>query len=174
MLIRLVYLFMVRVFGLSCGPCQVPAWRAAQPAIAQYGQVSLYGLAPLVTAQLLVGLQQRTRTGARTNEKALRSVCEKLRMHHVTTIIPASASAAPFPGLDRNARTLLASLTRHARRAVLDPETERAKDVWDLVAFGRPGGKPALHRYLPGVAAGSRETVGGRGAAPAPRAWRGR
>ncbi len=116
------------------------AWRAAQPAIAQYGQVSLYGLAPLVTAQLLAGLQQRTRSGARTSEKALRSVCDKLRMHHVTTIIPASGSAAPLPGLDRNARTLLASLTRHARRAVLDPETERAKDVWDLVAFGRPGG----------------------------------
>jgi integrase len=114
------------------------AWRAAQPAIAQYGQVSLYGLAPLVTAQLLVGLQQRTRSGARTSEKALRSVCDKLRLHHVTTII--AASAAPPPGLDRNARTLLASLARHARRVLLDPETERAKDVWDLVAFGRPGG----------------------------------
>ncbi|HEV3295627.1 MAG TPA: tyrosine-type recombinase/integrase [Streptosporangiaceae bacterium] len=115
------------------------AWRAAQPAIAQYGQVSLYGLAPLVAAQLLAGLQQRTRSSTRTNEKALRSVCEKLRLHHVTTIIPASGDVF-LPGPDRNAGTLLASLTRHARRALLDPETEKAKDVWDLVAFGRPGG----------------------------------
>jgi hypothetical protein len=115
------------------------AWRAAQPAIAQYGQVSLYGLAPLVAAQLLAGLQQRTRSSTRTNEKALRSVCEKLRLHHVTTIIPASGDVF-LPGLDRNAGTLLASLARHARRALLDPETEKAKDVWDLVAFGRPGG----------------------------------
>jgi hypothetical protein len=115
------------------------AWRAAQPAIAQFGQVSLYGLAPLVTAQLLAGLQQRTRSSARTSEKALRSVCEKLRLHQVTTIIPVSGEVS-LPGLDRNAGILLASLTRHARRAVLDPETEKAKDVWDLVAFGRPGG----------------------------------
>jgi integrase len=115
------------------------AWRAAQPAIAQYGQVSLYGLAPLVAAQLLVGLQQRTRSSARTNEKALRSVCEKLRLHQVTTIIPASGEVS-VPGLDRNAGTLLTSLARHARRALLDPETEKVKDEWDLVAFGRPGG----------------------------------
>ena len=115
------------------------AWRAAQPAIAQYGQVSLHGLAPLVAAQLLVGLQQRTRSSTRTSEKALRSVCEKLRLHHVTTIIPASGEVS-LPGLDRNAGTLLASLARHARRALLDPETEKAKDVWDLAAFGRPGG----------------------------------
>lgn len=115
------------------------AWRAAQPAIAQYGQVSLHGLPPLVTAQLLAGLQRRTRSGARTNEKALRSVCDKLRLHDVTTIVPASGGAFP-PGLDRNARTLLGSLARHAGMALLDPETEKAKDVWDLVAFGRPGG----------------------------------
>ena len=115
------------------------AWRAAQPAIAQYGQVSLHGLAPLVAAQLLVGLQQRTRSSTRTSEKTLRSVCEKLRLHHVTTIIPASGEVS-LPGLDRNAGTLLASLARHARRALLDPETEKAKDVWDLAAFGRPGG----------------------------------
>jgi hypothetical protein len=116
------------------------AWRAAQPAIAQYGQVSLYGLAPLVTAQLLVALQQRTRSSTRTSEKALRLVCEKLRLRHVTTIIPASALDAPLRDLDRNARTLLASLARHAHRALLNPETEKVKDVWDLVAFGRPGG----------------------------------
>ena len=115
------------------------AWRAAQPAIAQYGQVSLYGLAPLVTAQLLAGLQQRTRSGARTNEKALRSVCEKLRLHRVTTIILAPGDVS-LPGLERNAGTLLASLARHARRALLDPETEKTRDEWDLVAFGRPGG----------------------------------
>src|SRR5689334_2592931 len=37
-------------------------------------------------------------------------------------------------------RPLLASLARHAHRALLNPETEKVKDVWDLVAFGRPGG----------------------------------
>ena len=100
----------------------------------------MYGLAPLVTAQLLVALQQRTRSSTRTSEKALRLVCEKLRLHHVTTIIPASALDAPLRELDRNARTLLASLARHAHRALLNPETEKVKDVWDLVAFGRPGG----------------------------------
>ena len=85
-------------------------------------------------------MQQRTRSSTRTSEKALRLVCEKLRLHQVTTIIPASALDAPLRDLDRNARTLLASLARHAHRALLNPETEKVKDVWDLVAFGRPGG----------------------------------
>ena len=112
------------------------AWRAAQPAIAQYGQVSLYGLAPLVTAQLLVALQQRTRSSTRTSEKALRLVCEKLRLHHVTTIIPASALDAPLRDLDRNARTLLASLARHAHRALLTrkPRRSRTCGIWSRSA----------------------------------------
>ena len=38
----------------------------------------------------------------------------------------------------------------------------------------RSSGPTALHQHLPGVAAGSRETVGGRGAAPPPRPGRGR
>ena len=66
-------------------------------------------------------------------------MCEKLRLHHVTAIIPASALDAPLRDLDRNARTLLASLARHAHRALLNPETKKVKDERDLVAFGHRG-----------------------------------
>ena len=134
----------------------------------------MYGLAPLVTAQLLVGLQQRTRSSTRTSEKALRLVCEKLRLHHVTTIIPASALDAPLTGPGPQRPYPAGLPARHAHRALLNPETEKVKDVWDLVAFGRPGGSLALHGHLPALAAGSRETVGGRGTAAAPRAGGGR
>ena len=79
------------------------------------------------------------------------------------TMSPRSSRPPPSTrrsGLDRNARTLLPSLARHAHRALLNPETEKVKDVWDLAAFGHPAAA-SLSRHLPEVAAGSRETVGG-------------
>ncbi|HET8659186.1 MAG TPA: hypothetical protein VFM55_09330 [Micromonosporaceae bacterium] len=41
------------------------AWRARQSASTRPGETSLRGLAPLVVAQLLLGIQERTRTGRR-------------------------------------------------------------------------------------------------------------
>jgi integrase len=119
-----------------------PAWRAGESAIAQYGQISFYGLAPLVTIQLLFALQQRTRGGARTHEKALRGMCERLRLQRAATIVGMHETASSRQVLvgDRNARSLLVSLAGQVHRALLDPETEKTKDVWDLVAFGRTGG----------------------------------
>jgi integrase len=118
-------------------------WRAGESVIAQYGQISFYGLAPLVTIQLLFALQQRTRDGARTNEKALRGVCERLRLQRAATIVGMHDPARSQQVLvgDRNARCLLVGLAGQVHRALLDPETEKTKDVWDLVAFGRTGGR---------------------------------
>jgi hypothetical protein len=48
------------------------AWQATVPAAAEPGRMSLRGLAPLVVAQLLFGLQQRTRAGRKTNDEQLR------------------------------------------------------------------------------------------------------
>ena len=31
-------------------------------------------------------------------------------------------------------------MARHVRRALADPGSEQAKDIWDLAIFGHPGG----------------------------------
>ena len=48
-------------------------------------------------------------------------------------------ATAPTPGAGREKRTLLTALARHAALALSDPETEKAKDVWELAVFGLAG-----------------------------------
>ena len=99
------------------------------------GQVSLAGMPPLITAQVLYGLQQRTRSGAHTRVQMLRLVVEDLRHAQADSV----HATAPTPGTGREKRTLLTALARHAALALSDPETEKAKDVWELAVFGLAG-----------------------------------
>ena len=41
--------------------------------------------------------------------------------------------------MGREKRTVLTALARHAALALSDPETEKAKDVWELAVFGLAG-----------------------------------
>jgi integrase len=108
------------------------AWRAIEPAVEEPGQVSLHGICDGAVAELLYGLQQRTASGAATSPAQLRQVARELRR-------------AGARGLDEIAggtgsqHRLVRCLARHAASALLDPETEVRKDVWDLVVFGQPG-----------------------------------
>jgi integrase len=111
-------------------------WRAITAPIVVTGQVSLAGLAPLLTAQVLYGLQQRTRTGAQTRLHVLRAVVQDLRRARADTV---HAAVDPSPGMRREKRTVLAALARHSALATADPETEKAKHVWELAVFGLPG-----------------------------------
>jgi hypothetical protein len=54
-------------------------WRALASPVPVGGQVSLRGLAPLLAAEVLYGLQQRTRQGVTTRLHVLRAVVEDLR-----------------------------------------------------------------------------------------------
>jgi hypothetical protein len=114
-----------------------PRWRATTSPIVVTGQVSLAGMPPLITAQVLYGLQQRTRSGAHTRIEVLRLVVEELRRSQADTVDALADS--PPDGMGREKRTVLGALTRHARLAVADPEAERAKDVWELTVFGLRG-----------------------------------
>ena len=105
-----------------------------QPAVAEGGLVSLRGLAPLVAVQVLFGLQQRTRGGAKTTDVDLRGVCDALRRQQV-----AHRGCAPARSAGKAARSLLRALARHARLALADPASEQDKDIWDLAVFGHPG-----------------------------------
>jgi hypothetical protein len=80
--------------------------------------VSLAGMPPLITAQVLYGLQQRTRSGAHTRVQMLRLVVEDLRHAQADSVTTASPS-----GMGREKRTVLTALARHAALALSDPDS---------------------------------------------------
>lgn len=100
------------------------------------GEVSLRGLPPLVVAEVLVGLQQRCRINAvKTGEAVLRAVCNDIRRRQVGSL----RDYGPGEGRDLEFTGLAHCLIDHARRALLTPETEVAKDDWGLTVFGHRG-----------------------------------
>ncbi|HEY6696965.1 MAG TPA: site-specific integrase, partial [Acidimicrobiales bacterium] len=110
-------------------------WRRTTSPVVLTGRVSLAGMPPLITAQVLYGLQQRTRSGAHTRVQMLRMVVEDLRHAQADSV----HATAPPPGAGREKRTVLTALAHHAALALGDPETEKAKDVWELAVFGLAG-----------------------------------
>jgi integrase len=109
-------------------------WRRETPAVSEPGRLSLRGLPPLLVCQLLLGLQERTRTGRKTVEEHLRLVINQARRAQ-------AANLAGVAGLRlaRTQRSLVASMLTHIDRLLLDPEVEKVKDDWDLAAFGADG-----------------------------------
>ncbi|MFN2496443.1 MAG: hypothetical protein ABR608_11135 [Pseudonocardiaceae bacterium] len=110
-------------------------WQRTQPAVCEGGQVSLRGLTPLVVAQVLFGIQQRIHSGAKLTEVSLRAVCDALRREQAGSIEAGEADRVP----GKPARSLLRTMVRDVRRALADPGSEHAKDIWDLAVFGHPG-----------------------------------
>jgi integrase len=110
-------------------------WRLTEPAVSEAGQVSLRGLPPLVVVEVLFGVQERVRGGAKITDVGLRAVCDTLRREQVTAIEACESERAP----GKPARSLLRALARDVRRALADPGREQAKDTWDLAVFGHPG-----------------------------------
>ncbi|MGI8307009.1 tyrosine-type recombinase/integrase [Saccharopolyspora hattusasensis] len=108
-------------------------WRRIEPAIEGAGQVSLHGIPALVVAEVLYGLQQRTRDGALTGTARLRQIAWELRREQ-----PVSLAGSDLNGRG-DQHKVLRCFVRHVQRAFRTPETERVKDVWDLAVFGLPG-----------------------------------
>jgi integrase len=96
----------------------------------------MYVLVPLVAVQVLAGLQQRTRDGAKTSASDLRMACRALAGQRVTAIGECDIECVPG---GTSARPLLRALARHARLAVSDPGSEQDRDTWDLAVFGHRG-----------------------------------
>jgi len=95
-------------------------WRRTTSPVVVTGTVSLAGMPPLVTAQVLYGLQQRTRSGARTRVQMLRLVVEDLRRAQADSMHTDSVTTASPPGMGREKRTVLTALARHAALALSD------------------------------------------------------
>ena len=76
------------------------AWRVTEPPVPRAGQVSLAGLKPAAAAEVLFGLQQRTRQGVKTYCAILRAVANDARAQQVSSLAdltsrPAAARAMP-------------------------------------------------------------------------------
>ncbi|MFN2497144.1 MAG: tyrosine-type recombinase/integrase [Pseudonocardiaceae bacterium] len=111
-------------------------WQLTQPAVSEGGQVSLRGVSPLVVVEVLFGIQQRTRGGAKLTEVNLRAIGDALRREQVASI---QACEANRVSAGKPARSLLRALVREVGRALADPSCEQVKDTWDLGVFGHPG-----------------------------------
>ncbi len=111
-------------------------WRLTETPVGRGGQISFRGLAPVVVAEVLVGLQQRSRVdGVKTKESDLRRWCNELRAQQVLTLADYVMDAVRDPTF----QSLCNSVSAHARRALASPETEIANNEWDLVVFGHTG-----------------------------------
>jgi integrase len=112
-------------------------WRRAAAPVSRGGEVNFAGLAPLVLAQVLLGLQQRCRlNGVKTKEADLRIFCNELRATQATQVSDYRDAAGHR---DAGFVSMVNALTSQGPRAMSCPETEVGKDVWDLAVFGHSG-----------------------------------
>ena len=110
-------------------------WRARESGVAEPGQVNLRALPVLVVVEVLFGVQQRVRGGAKITEVELRVLCDGLRRRQAASITTDRTEITR----NKSVRSLRAALTQHVRRALADPGSEQAKDIWDLAIFGHRG-----------------------------------
>ena len=122
----------------AAGSFDEDRWRVTASPVPVGEQVSLRGLPDLLAAEILYGLQQRTRAGLTTRMHMLRAVAEDLRRSGAASLFQAAASAGPAI---REKRALLGSLSRYVRGGLGDTAAETARDVWDLSAFGSSRGR---------------------------------
>ena len=139
-------------------------WQLTEPAVSEGGQVSLRGLPPLVVVEVLFGVQQRTRGGAKITDVTLRAVCDALRRQQASSVAacdaePRSRQAGQDPaGRDGPPRAPGAGRSRQrAGQGHLGPCGLRARRA------------AVVHRHHPAVAARGGQGVGRRRAAPPPR-----
>lgn len=110
-------------------------WRTETSGSTRPGEISLRGLDPMVVAQLLLAMQERTRTGRKHFDEHMRYVVNAIRRQHVRSLTEVDTDRLS----SRMLRSLVRSMVDHLRRFFVDVETEKDKDVWDLAAFGVPG-----------------------------------
>ena len=103
--------------------------------VAEPGRVNLRALPALVIVEVLFGIQQRVRGGAKVTDGELRVLCDALRRQQVTSI---EADEAESRVTNHSARCSTRCAAMFAA-ALADPGSEQAKDVWDLAIFGHRG-----------------------------------
>jgi len=100
-------------------------WQVRESGVAEPGQVNLRALPALVVLEVLFGIQQRVRGGAKVTDVDVRVLCDALRREQTASIQTIEVELV----FTRPVRSLLNAVRRHVRRALADPGTEHAKDV---------------------------------------------
>jgi hypothetical protein len=111
------------------------AWQATGDPVPRAGQVSLAGLRPAMAVQVLFGLQQRTRQGVKTDSAILRAVGNDARAQQAASLAALEVPASRGQGY----ASVVGTMITHVRRGAGSPETEIAKDTWDMALFGHHG-----------------------------------
>ena len=107
------------------------AWCRSSAPVASGHEAVMRGLAPLVQAQILSGLQERCRQGALTLLPGLRIICRRLLAVSAGTI-----AGFDDPRFDRRHRALARDLQQAVLLAGTSPEDEQRKDIWNTVVLG--------------------------------------
>jgi integrase len=107
------------------------AWCRSSAPVASGHEVVMRGLAPLVQAQILFGLQERCRQGALTLLSELRIICRRLLAAGAATI-----TGFDDPRFDHRHRVLARDLQQAVVLAGASPEAEQCKDIWNTVVLG--------------------------------------
>ncbi|MFI9041538.1 hypothetical protein [Streptomyces sp. NPDC053726] len=110
-------------------------WRRTTAPVTITDEISLKGLPELLIAEVIFGLQERTRSGAKTKDHSLRPLCATARRQGAPSL-----TEIDLAGPTRLQHQLVATFTASICRLSATPETERRKDFWDLKAFGMNGG----------------------------------
>ncbi|MFV8133004.1 hypothetical protein [Streptomyces syringium] len=112
-------------------------WRRTDKAICTTREVSLRGMPDRLVAELLYGLWVRVESGFKTRPECLRPLYDRVRSQHVQSLEALEDPAAA--GFSREKVAIIQAAQLALRRLNTTPETERVKDVWDLVVFGHTG-----------------------------------
>ncbi|MEW1778551.1 hypothetical protein [Streptomyces sp. NPDC086777] len=116
-------------------------WRRTAAPVSANNEVSLRGLTAQVVAEILYGIQARTREGLHTTQPVLRTLTNRLRELELPSL-----TAVELDQVSRGERGFCSSLITHVGRFGLTPEGERAKDVWNGAIFGHAG-----HLHFTGI-----------------------
>ena len=100
--------------------------------------VTLAGLAPLVSRQILFGVYNRSRRGSHTRLEALQRVVDFLRQFESGDLKTLGDVQIP-PKWPKSGRPLLKIILTTAQYAGSSPEQFRHNDVWPGYVFGRRG-----------------------------------
>lgn len=111
-------------------------WRLTTPAVAVDREVSLRGLPDRLVAELLYCLQVRTARDVKTRDHRFRQICDRIRLLQIPSLETLEDADLKQTGMTTDLQMIIRGARIALRRLGSSPETERLKDVWDLVIFG--------------------------------------
>ncbi|EOM74351.1 transposase [Rhodococcus rhodnii LMG 5362] len=109
-------------------------FRRTNAAIPVGTECSLRGLPDRVAAELLYGLSRRTANGVKTRADQFRPLVAHLLEHQLSSV-----EEVVLTDLRQGVKIVCSNVLTEVRRVRLTPESERAKDEWDVSVFGYNG-----------------------------------